>query len=64
MLEEGFNSIRDVRGELARGVRFWDTVMVAVRKLHDEKSTLPVDWFLQFEAANKWVSVTLMSCGS
>lgn len=52
MLDGAFGNVRDVRHELARGVRFWDVVMVATRTLHQEGS-LHEDLFQQFESANR-----------
>lgn len=52
MLDGAFGNVRDVRHELARGVRFWDVVMVATRTLHQEGS-LHADLFQQFESANR-----------
>lgn len=54
MLEGGFNNVRDVRHELARGVRFWDTVVAAVRMLKAEKS-LEEEMSDMFESANRCV---------
>lgn len=52
MLDGAFGNVRDVRHELARGVRFWDVVMVATRTLHQEGS-LHEDLYQQFESANR-----------
>lgn len=53
MLDGAFGNVRDVRHELARGVRFWDVVMVATRTLHAEGS-LHTPLFEQFESANRY----------
>lgn len=52
MLDGAFGNVRDVRHELARGVRFWDVVMVAIRTLHTEGS-LHDPLYEQFESANR-----------
>ena len=53
--EETFGGgVRDVRGEVERGFRFWDMCVCAMRQLHAEGSVLRelVD---QFEAAEAWL---------
>ncbi|CAH7686379.1 temperature dependent protein affecting M2 dsRNA replication-domain-containing protein [Phakopsora pachyrhizi] len=52
--QEGFPMVRDVKGELNRGFRFWDAVMKVVRILKDEK-VINSQLSDGFEKANDWL---------
>ncbi|KAN0061277.1 hypothetical protein ACQY0O_006123 [Thecaphora frezii] len=54
MLVETFENVKDIRYELARGFRFWDSLMVAVETLKAENA-ISSEVVLQFEAANRWL---------
>ncbi|PWN53396.1 hypothetical protein IE53DRAFT_324877 [Violaceomyces palustris] len=53
MLDELFENVKDVKAELAKGFRFWDSLMIAVQTLKAEKS-IANEVHAQFEAADKW----------
>ncbi|CAD6955960.1 unnamed protein product [Tilletia caries] len=55
MLGETFENVKDVKGELRRGFRFWDVLMVAVRTLNTEKA-VSAELAQQFEKANAWLA--------
>lgn len=54
MLDETFGNVRSVRGELARGFRCWEALMIAVAQLKD-KDSIAKDVAADFEAANAWL---------
>ncbi|PWN93477.1 hypothetical protein FA10DRAFT_273936 [Acaromyces ingoldii] len=55
MIEQTFSNIKDIRGEIARGFRFWKAVVKAVEVLRDEKS-VSLDIVDQFLKADAWVT--------
>lgn len=54
MLEGTFSNVKDVRGEVARGFRFWSAVVQAVKVLEAEKS-IDDDLRKQFSEADAWL---------
>ncbi|KAG8974004.1 hypothetical protein FRC05_007920 [Tulasnella sp. 425] len=53
--DETFNGVKDPRGEVLRGFRFWDATLATIRSLAADKSCL-VELVDQFEAADRWLS--------
>ncbi|PWY97699.1 hypothetical protein BCV70DRAFT_202642 [Testicularia cyperi] len=54
MVADTFVNVKDVRAELARGFRFWDALMVAIKTLQTENS-ISEEVAKQFEQADKWL---------
>lgn len=54
MLDSTFANVRNVKGELQRGFRYWECLMVALRQLQ-EKESVAKDVANDFEAADKWL---------
>ncbi|KAL5513024.1 hypothetical protein ACEPAH_3422 [Sanghuangporus vaninii] len=52
--EETFPGIKNPKGEVERGFRFWDCALTAMRLMHSEKAVLP-ELAEQFEAAEAWL---------
>lgn len=53
MLVDTFGNVKNVRGELQRGFRFWDNLIIAVRQLA-EKQSISKELAKDFEDANRW----------
>jgi hypothetical protein len=54
MLEGTFANVKDLRAELARGLRFWNAVVKAVVVLQSESSITP-ELVQQFKSADAWL---------
>lgn len=54
MLEGTFANVKDLRAELARGLRFWNAVVKAVGVLQSESSISP-ELVQQFTSADAWL---------
>ncbi|CAO1628748.1 unnamed protein product [Parajaminaea phylloscopi] len=54
MLDSTFANVRNVKGEIQRGFRYWECLMVAVRQLSETESVAK-DVAKDFEAADKWL---------
>jgi Temperature dependent protein affecting M2 dsRNA replication len=55
MLETTFSNIKDVRGEIARGFRFWSAIIQAINILEKEKS-ISAELVQQFKKADTWLA--------
>lgn len=54
MLEVTFANVKDIKAEVARGLRFWNAVVKAVLVLQSESSISP-DLVQQFTQADEWL---------
>lgn len=54
MLDGTFGNVRDVRGEIKRGFRYWESLMVAVRLLV-ERDSIGQAAAKDFEDADRWL---------
>lgn len=53
--EETFPGVKNPKGEVERGFRFWDVTLTAMRCLHSENAA-PAEVIDQFEAAEAWLA--------
>lgn len=54
MLDSTFANVRNVKGELQRGFRYWECLMIAVRQL-EEKESVAQEVAKDLAAADKWL---------